>query len=136
MKLQNKLTSVIKSIGNIDHEVYPLLCIISNLFCLCVCFQSVLLSLTGNSSYRSFYNEHTTKIAEGFIDGDLVEQFLDLAPSDMADICKGIKVSTLIPHKYTYSAVRYPSYVEWSLLNLINQCTMSTTVIDGECTGS
>ena len=53
-------------------------------------------SLTCLHSYRSFHNEHATKIAEGFIDGDLVEQFLDLAPSDMADICKGIKVSSTV----------------------------------------
>ena len=44
-------------------------------------------------SYRSFGNDHKTKIAEGFIDGDLVEQFLELPQNDMAEICKGIKVS-------------------------------------------
>lgn len=43
-------------------------------------------------SYRSFANDHTTKIAEGIIDGDLIEQFLELSQNDMAEICKGIKV--------------------------------------------
>ena len=29
---------------------------------------------------------------EGFIDGDLVERFLDLPQTQMEDVCKGIKV--------------------------------------------
>ena len=29
---------------------------------------------------------------EGFIDGDLVERFLDLPQTQMDDVCKGIKV--------------------------------------------
>lgn len=33
-----------------------------------------------------------TKSSEGFIDGDLVEHFLDLPEKKMAEICKGIKV--------------------------------------------
>ncbi len=32
-------------------------------------------------------------MAEGFIDGDLVEQFLELPESQMAEICQGLKVS-------------------------------------------
>ena len=41
--------------------------------------------------------EHTaatkTKSAEGFIDGDLVEHFLDLPQEKMEQIIKGIKVT-------------------------------------------
>ena len=33
-----------------------------------------------------------TKLSEGFIDGDLVERFLDLPEAKMQEICKGIKV--------------------------------------------
>ena len=33
-----------------------------------------------------------TKLSEGFIDGDLVERFLDLSEAKMQEICKGIKV--------------------------------------------
>lgn len=33
-----------------------------------------------------------TKSSEGFIDGDLVEHFLDLPQDKMEEICKGIKV--------------------------------------------
>ena len=33
-----------------------------------------------------------TKSSEGFIDGDLVEQFLDLPQAKMEEICRGMKV--------------------------------------------
>ena len=46
--------------------------------------------------YRCFSVEHAaaskTKSAEGFIDGDLIEQFLDLPHQKMEDVCNGIKV--------------------------------------------
>ncbi|CAI8053753.1 DNA damage-binding protein 1 [Geodia barretti] len=65
-KLQESMAAVIKSVGNIEHEVY-----------------------------RCFSMEHTaatkTKSAEGFIDGDLVEHFLDLPQEKMEQIIKGIK---------------------------------------------
>lgn len=44
------------------------------------------------NSYRSYATEHKTKMPEGFIDGDLVERFLDLPQTQMEDVCKGIKV--------------------------------------------
>lgn len=62
-KLQSKMVHAIRSVGNIDYD-----------------------------AYRSFENEHKTKMTEGFIDGDLVERFLDLPPSEIEEICKGIKV--------------------------------------------
>ncbi len=43
-------------------------------------------------SYRTFATEHKTKMVEGFIDGDLVERFLDLPEAQMAETCKTIKV--------------------------------------------
>ena len=43
-------------------------------------------------SFRSVANEHKTQLSEEFIDGDLVEKFLDLKQSQMEDICKGFKV--------------------------------------------
>jgi DNA damage-binding protein 1 len=65
-KLQENMAVAIKSVGNIEHEVY-----------------------------RCFSMEHTaatkTKSAEGFIDGDLVEHFLDLPQKKMEQIIKGIK---------------------------------------------
>ncbi len=46
--------------------------------------------------YRSFANEHKTKVTEGFIDGDLVERFLDLPQAQMSDVVMGIKVNTML----------------------------------------
>ena len=43
-------------------------------------------------SHRSFATEHKTKVTEGFVDGDLVERFLDLSQSQMEEVCKGLKV--------------------------------------------
>ena len=31
-------------------------------------------------------------ITEGFVDGDLVERFLDLSQTQMDEVCKGLKV--------------------------------------------
>ena len=46
-------------------------------------------------------------ITEGFIDGDLVERFLDLSQGQMEDLCKGLKVVrariiniTVVMHNY------------------------------------
>ena len=43
-------------------------------------------------SHRSCATEHKTMITEGFIDGDLVERFLDLSQTQMEEVCKGLKV--------------------------------------------
>ena len=63
-KLQQKMASCIKSVGNIEHEVY-----------------------------RAFYQEHRTKPMAGFIDGDLVEKFIDLPRTQMNDMIQGMKVA-------------------------------------------
>ena len=62
--LQKKLAKVIKSVGNIDHD-----------------------------SWRSFCTSRKSDGAKGFIDGDLVESFLDLPREKMQQVCKGLTVS-------------------------------------------
>lgn len=64
VKLQLKMADSIKSVGNIEHEVY-----------------------------RSFSSEHRTKPMAGFIDGDLVEKFLDLPRKQMEEIVRDIKIT-------------------------------------------
>jgi DNA damage-binding protein 1 len=61
--LQQKMVASIKSVGNIEHEIY-----------------------------RSFSNEHRSKPYAGFIDGDLIEKFLDLPRMEMLELSKGIKM--------------------------------------------
>ena len=42
--------------------------------------------------YRSFYQDHGTKPMAGFIDGDLVEKFIDLPRHQMDEIMRDMKV--------------------------------------------
>jgi UDP-N-acetylglucosamine transferase subunit ALG13 len=37
-------------------------------------------------------------ITEGFIDGDLVERFLDFSQTQMDEVCKGLKVKDFAGH--------------------------------------
>ena len=45
-----------------------------------------------HKDWRSFYNERKTEPMEGFIDGDLVETFLDLDRPIMEDIVSGMQM--------------------------------------------
>ena len=64
LELQKRLAKVIKSVGKIDHDFY-----------------------------RSFSTERKTERCEGFIDGDLIESFLDLNPAKMKEVSQGLMVS-------------------------------------------
>merc|ERR1739838_92960 len=64
LELQKRLAKVIKSVGKIDHDFY-----------------------------RSFSTERKTERCEGFIDGDLIESFLDLSPDKMKEVSQGLMVS-------------------------------------------
>ncbi|KAI1309419.1 DNA damage-binding protein 1 [Halotydeus destructor] len=62
-EVQKRLTKVIKSVGKIDHEFW-----------------------------RSFANERKTEACYNFIDGDLIESFLDLSRDKMAEVTKGVMI--------------------------------------------
>ncbi|KAL3841910.1 hypothetical protein ACJMK2_019999 [Sinanodonta woodiana] len=61
--VQNRLAKVIKSVGKIDHSVW-----------------------------RSFHTERKTEMSTGFIDGDLIESFLDLNRDTMAEVVQGLQI--------------------------------------------
>ncbi|KAJ8941355.1 hypothetical protein NQ314_010418 [Rhamnusium bicolor] len=61
LDLQNKLSSVIKSVGKIEH-----------------------------SFWRAFHTDIKTENSEGFIDGDLIESFLDLSQDKMKEVADGL----------------------------------------------
>lgn len=61
-ELQQKLTKVIKSVGRIDH-----------------------------SNWRSFSSDKKDEACEGFIDGDIIESFLDLDRSSMSEVVVGLQ---------------------------------------------
>ncbi|KAI7751098.1 LOW QUALITY PROTEIN: hypothetical protein M8C21_020503 [Ambrosia artemisiifolia] len=63
-KLQSNLRKVIKGVGGLSHE-----------------------------QWRSFYNEKKTSDSRNFLDGDLIESFLDLGRSRMEEISKSMNVS-------------------------------------------
>ncbi|XP_035782512.1 DNA damage-binding protein 1-like [Anopheles albimanus] len=62
-KLQDNLTNTIKSVGKIDH-----------------------------AHWRSFDTDMKTERCEGFIDGDLVESFLDLSRDKMREAAIGLEI--------------------------------------------
>lgn len=64
--LEERLTHTIKSVGKIDH-----------------------------ASWRSFRTDQKVEQCEGFIDGDLVESFLDLSREKMRECAAGLMVSLL-----------------------------------------
>lgn len=66
LELQYKLTETIKSVGKIKH-----------------------------SFWRSFATDLKTEPCDGFIDGDLIESFLDLAQDKMKEVAAGLQVSSL-----------------------------------------
>jgi DNA damage-binding protein 1 len=61
--LQRNLCRVIKFVGRIDHDFW-----------------------------RSFMNERKTEAMEGFIDGDLIETFLDLSREKMAEVASATSI--------------------------------------------
>lgn len=64
LDLQNKLSQVIKSVGKIEH-----------------------------SYWRAFHTDIKTEACEGFIDGDLIESFLDLSQDKMREVAEGLQMS-------------------------------------------
>ncbi|KAL4282364.1 hypothetical protein GQ457_03G000600 [Hibiscus cannabinus] len=63
-KLQSNLRKVIKGVGGLSHE-----------------------------QWRSFNNEKRTSEAKNFLDGDLIESFLDLSRGKMEEVSKAVGVS-------------------------------------------
>jgi len=74
LELQERLTRVIKPVGKIDH-----------------------------SYWRSFYNDRKQEPCEGFIDGDLIESFLDLSRDHMRDVVNGLQVIYAVIMYYLFT---------------------------------
>ena len=47
-------------------------------------------------SWRSFHTERKFEMSVGFIDGDLIESFLDLSRDKMSDVVHGLQVRLLL----------------------------------------
>lgn len=58
-------------------------------------FADKLHSLT-LSTWRSFHTERKTEPATGFIDGDLIESFLDISRPKMQEVVANLQVSSAV----------------------------------------
>ncbi|MBN3294965.1 DDB1 protein, partial [Amia calva] len=74
MDLQNRLNKVIKSVGKIEHTTWLAWCSLTRL------------------TWRSFHTERKTEPAAGFVDGDLIESFLDLGRTKMQEVVSGLQI--------------------------------------------
>lgn len=61
--LERSLATVIKGVGKIKHQFW-----------------------------RSYHTEIRTEPSEAFVDGDLIESFLDLSKADMTAVVNGLEV--------------------------------------------
>jgi len=62
-EIQDRLAKTIRTVGKIEH-----------------------------SFWRSFHTERKTEQTTGFLDGDLIESFLDLSREKMVEVCQGLQV--------------------------------------------
>ncbi len=46
-----------------------------------------------HAAWRSFHNEHQTRPCSSFVDGDLVERFLDLKEAKAAEVAREMKMT-------------------------------------------
>merc|ERR1711962_1138715 len=67
-EIQDRLAKVIRSVGRIEHGFW-----------------------------RSFHTERKTEQTTGFLDGDLIEAFLDLSREKMLEVCQGLQVPFSTP---------------------------------------
>uniref|UniRef100_A0A8C0IFI1 DNA damage-binding protein 1 n=1 Tax=Bubo bubo TaxID=30461 RepID=A0A8C0IFI1_BUBBB len=71
LDMQNRLNKVIKSVGKIEHSLYP---------------------FAGAWASQSFHTERKTEPATGFIDGDLIESFLDISRPKMQEVVANLQI--------------------------------------------
>ena len=50
----------------------------------------MLVFLTFGLSHRSCATEYKAMVTDGFVDGDLVERFLELSQNHMVEVCNGL----------------------------------------------
>ncbi|KAL7406714.1 hypothetical protein ABVT39_024961 [Epinephelus coioides] len=97
LDLQNRLNKVIKSVGKIEHSLYPSYIYSQTRHLL----EPALTGVAGSSKpgewradacLKSFHTERKTEQATGFIDGDLIESFLDLGRAKMQEVVSTLQI--------------------------------------------
>lgn len=83
-QLQERMSKAIRGVGGFTHELYPLRRLRHTAAPARRCSA---VSLNRPCTWRSFRNEHKVAPASGFIDGDLIEAFLDLSATEQQQVC-------------------------------------------------
>ncbi|OXB71165.1 UNVERIFIED_CONTAM: hypothetical protein H355_011164 [Colinus virginianus] len=78
LDMQNRLNKVIKSVGKIEHSLYPSVVQLG--------------ARARGATWRSFHTERKTEPATGFIDGDLIESFLDISRPKMQEVVANLQI--------------------------------------------
>lgn len=84
MKLQDKMTQVIKGVGGFSHSE----------FVVSILYQSKYKLIVRSCRWRAFENERKTEPATNFVDGDLIESFSDLPKSKQDLIAEMLGTTT------------------------------------------
>lgn len=72
-------------------------------------FADKLCSLTHLFTWRSFHTERKTEPATGFIDGDLIESFLDISRPKMQEVVANLQVSCAV---FVLGLLKWKSFLE------------------------
>lgn len=72
-------------------------------------FADKLCSLTYLFTWRSFHTERKTEPATGFIDGDLIESFLDISRPKMQEVVANLQVSCAV---FVLGLLKWVSFLE------------------------
>lgn len=83
-------------------------------------FAMKLIALTCFTSWRSFHTERKTEPSTGFIDGDLIESFLDLSQDKMLEVVQGLQVIL----KYAMTPCSLVLKIDFDSLSLLARLTM------------
>lgn len=69
-----------------------------------------------SDTWRSFHTERKTEQATGFIDGDLIESFLDLGRAKMQEVVSTLQVTLLCPVLFTFLIMAAFQHVHCNLV--------------------
>lgn len=104
--------------------------------------QCLVLNLNKELSWRSFHTERKTEPSTGFIDGDLIESFLDLNRDKMQEVVQALQVITEFsyakrkfkPMNWFKFVITEQTLIEWvyaskTYLDVILQCFQYQSVL-------
>lgn len=67
-------------------------------------------------TWRSFHTERKTEQAKGFIDGDLIESFLDLGRAKMQEVVSTLQVGAPVQRHWGPCTIEQQNMTQWSNL--------------------